>query len=105
MYLEKLIGDRDLQAFVCEDPEDASLLMNALREEQGLRRINVVTAKQVPEGSFPKLKLNPTLKKSLATFVSDTFEAPQAVKDFLLSTKNLHKVKIKSRPSLGKDIE
>ena len=92
MYLEKVIGDRDLQAFVCEDSDDASMLMNKLRMEQRLARINVVTAKEFPANAFLKPSLGPNLKKSLVKFVSDTFEAPKTIKDYLLSSKNLHKV-------------
>ena len=31
MYLEKMIGERDLEAFLCADSADANLLMTALR--------------------------------------------------------------------------
>ena len=45
IYLEKLIGRQDLEAFLCEDATDANLLMKCLRTEMNLKRINVVTVK------------------------------------------------------------
>lgn len=93
--MEKLVGDRDLLAFVCEDSEDASRLMNSLRMDQGLRKINVVTADpNYPPNAFQTMTLRPQLRKFLVKFVSDTFEAPKIIKDFLLAKKNLHKVSV-----------
>ena len=43
IYLQKLIGRQDLEAFLCEDPDDANLLMRRLRQDMNLKKINVVT--------------------------------------------------------------
>ena len=41
-HLENVIGWMEMEAFVCEDKDDANLLMKKLRKENNLLRINVV---------------------------------------------------------------
>ena len=98
-----MIGYRDLQAFVCETSDDASLLMNRLRVDQKLKRINVVTAPRECKATDMRTpQLGKQLEKFLVKFVSDSFEAPKPIKDYLVSSKNLHKVLAKISTLGGK---
>jgi hypothetical protein len=40
--LENTIGNAELEAFVCEDLDDSNKLMTALRQDEKLKKINVV---------------------------------------------------------------
>ena len=40
VYVQKLVGKAVLESFVCENPDDTNRLMNKLRKECRLRKIN-----------------------------------------------------------------
>jgi len=46
-----VIGAREMEAFVCEDPDDCNLLMLRLRDGQKLQKISVINARY----ELPKL--------------------------------------------------
>ncbi len=51
-FLQQSIGRPDLEAFLCEEAEDASELMRRLRTGLGLRRINVAHSPDMRPGEF-----------------------------------------------------
>jgi chromosome segregation ATPase len=91
VYVQKLAGKQDLEAFVCEDSQDANKLMRALRDGKKLRKINVVCS---PATSIPHPTQELRHIPGFVSFVSDTFKAPLAVKSHLVKSKGLNKVPI-----------
>jgi chromosome segregation ATPase len=88
VYVERLAGKHDLEAFLCEDPRDATSLMNALRVNNRLRKINVVQSR--PESFKP-----PAVQlRNLDRFVSQMFTCPPAVKAYLCRKKKLHQIPV-----------
>lgn len=91
LYLERLIGAQDLQAFVCEDPSDANKLMNILRSEMKLGRINVITSANT---NMSNCDPTPCSIQGFKGFVSDMMDCPPAVRTYLCAKKQLNRVPV-----------
>ena len=50
VYLERLIPSTEFSTFLCENSNDANKVMNILRKDKGLKRINVA---QLFKGKIP----------------------------------------------------
>ena len=84
-----------MEAFVCEDKDDANLLMRKLRTENNLHRINVVhsSAQMGPNEQFK----HPTnLPRGIdRVFLDEVLgDCPQAVKKHLCQKKKLHLIPV-----------
>ncbi len=92
-YVENMIGRQDMETFVCEDAADASRLMNILRKEQRLQRINVIHSppleKQPETPRVPK-----ELESCLVEFAVDMVNCPSAVKRYLCERKRMNRVPV-----------
>ena len=94
-YVESHIGKADLEGFVCEDPNDVNLLTSELREKQKLRRINVFHSSPEPPNTFrPSISGSELQKFQFLDYLSDMYEAPDAVHAYLCRQKNLHQVPV-----------
>ena len=93
VQLENVIGVDDLVAFVCEDVDDANLLMNKLRREQGLKRTNVIHCNPSTNETFrnPHDKIPRDLQ---ATFLDKVFTCPSTIKNYLCSKKKLNMIPV-----------
>ena len=92
-----------MEAFLCEDNNDASKLMKILREQQGLRKINVVTfPKETMRRQCPPLGGEGRFYKSL---VCDLYECDPLVDSFLCSKFGLDQIPILSNGADPKNME
>ena len=95
-YVERLVSRSELETFVCEDAGDASRLMNTLRKNLRLRRINVLHSPadlsvplEQPPSNLPR-----ELVDSLVEYVADMMDCPPAVRNYLCFKKNLHRIPV-----------
>ena len=90
-HLEDAIGGQELEAFICEDQNDANLLMRILRNEKKLRLINVIHSD--PNNNYvfnnPDLTRVPVKPRFLNHCISD---CPKAVMNHLCKKKYLHQI-------------
>jgi len=94
-YVESHIGRADLEGFVCEDPDDVNLLTKELRENQRLRKINAFHSAPDP----PEMFRHPYSREEMAKFafdeyISEMYDAPDAVHAYLCRQKALHQVPV-----------
>ena len=98
VQVENTIGPQELEAFVCEDMDDCNLLINELRQKQGLRRINVVHCN--PESNRHFNTSNPPIDDRAVgkvVFLNRVIKCPQAIQDHLCIKKKLNTVPIFER--------
>ena len=93
VQLEHTIGGDELEAFVCEDVDDCNLLMNKLRREQRLKRINVIHCNPSTNDNFrnPQDRIPRDLQ---ATFLDKVFTCPSTIKNYLCSKKKLNMIPV-----------
>ena len=86
-YLEDVLGAADLEAFVCEDIDDSNTLMNCLRENEKLFKINVAHS-----GKCPMFSLQ-IVNKQLSFFkdVNNQLSPLKNVNNQLSLFKNINK--------------
>ena len=95
VQLEDTIGNMDLEAFVCVNERDANKLMNKLRKDQKLKRINVVQVpKEIKNYKHPPMPSDTGKTVFLDDIVKD---CPQNVKRLLCEKKKLHMVPVFER--------
>merc|ERR1712223_1601163 len=93
-HLEKVIGRNDLEAFVCEDPDDANLLMNTLRKQERLKRINVATSSPNTNDQF-RNPLKDIPKGFKVKFLNEVLgPCPPAIKNHLCQKHKLHNIPV-----------
>jgi len=103
-YVETHVGRADLEGFVCEDPDDLNLLLRVLREEKRFRRISAFHSSPKPRDSFRKPMSEEQLRKyGFQSYLSDMYEAPEAVNAFLCQQKNLHQVPLFEKDTSSTD--
>ena len=97
--MEHIIGRQDLEAFVCEDQEDASNLMNIFRRELNYKQTNIIC-------SDPKVDQNLEFRNPSSNnfdIQPDTFlnqvvrDCPEAIMKHLCKSKKLHQFPVFSR--------
>jgi chromosome segregation ATPase len=94
-YVEFHIGRADLEGFVCEDAGDMNRLLTELRENQKLRRINVFHSSPDPPESFRHPFSRDQMEQfAFVEYLSDMYDAPDAVNAYLCRQKNLHSVPV-----------
>ena len=94
-YVESHIGKMDLEGFICEDANDVNKLASELRENQNLRRINVFhSAPDPPESFRHPMSRNELERYDFLEYLSDMYDAPDAVHAYLCRQKNLHNVPV-----------
>jgi len=94
-YVESHIGKMDLEGFICEDANDVNKLASELRENQNLRRINVFHSAPDPPESFRHPMSRSELERfDFLEYLSDMYDAPDAVHAYLCRQKNLHHVPV-----------
>ena len=99
LHLENAIGNQELEAFVCEDQQDMNVLMNALRKDLNLHKINVVHSAPSPNDNMafkhPNLQGVTVGKVFLDEVLSD--DCPLAVRKHLCKKKHLHMIPVFDR--------
>lgn len=91
VQLEDVIGHQEMETFVCEDKDDANKLMNILRREQKLRKINVVHS----DPNLEHLDLRNPPISGRATFLDKIIvDCPKSVMKHLCMKKHLHKIPV-----------
>ena len=90
--LENIIGKSDLEAFVCTNYEDSNKLANNLRNQQRLRKINVVHSNPNNQITYNHPKLNTRVKH---IFLDDVLQdCPKPILSHLCQKKYIHKIPI-----------
>ena len=98
--LENIIGFMEMEAFVCEDKDDANLLMKQLRKENKLHRINVVhSTPPDPKRPDEQFKHPPNLPRNIDRVFLDEIlgECPPAIRKHLCQKKKLHLIPVFSQ--------
>ena len=91
--LENTIGWQEMEAFVCEDQDDANLLMRKLRQDVNLHRINVICSNPDVNVTFNHPSNLPKHVKKV--FLDEVLgECPKAIKNHLCQKKKLHMVPV-----------
>ncbi|XP_068694094.1 structural maintenance of chromosomes protein 5-like [Montipora foliosa] len=91
-FIESLINQNDLKAFVCSNREDLKLFLNEVRDNQGLR-VNGVAPPDVPLESFkPSRSLKDIGRWGFYGFMKDLFTAPDDVMCYLCENYRLHDI-------------
>ncbi|XP_068741134.1 structural maintenance of chromosomes protein 5-like [Montipora capricornis] len=91
-FIESLISQNDLKAFVCSNREDLKLFLNEVRDNQGLR-VNGVAPPDVPLESFkPSRSLKDIGRWGFYGFMKDLFTAPDDVMCYLCENYRLHDI-------------
>lgn len=98
-YIETHVGRADLEGFVCEDPDDVNLLLRELREVKRLRKINAFHSNPDPKETFRKRNEASLAPYGFKSFLSDMYDAPDAVNAYLCQQKNLHQVPLFEKES------
>jgi len=98
-YVELHIGRQDLEGFVCEDLDDMNKLLKELRERLQLKKINVFHSEARSKQEF-KVKPEHLKKYGFVCYLSQMYDAPDAIASYLCHQKNLHQV-----PLFEKEIE
>ena len=90
--MENIIGRQDLEAFVCEDKDDASKLMNIFRRQLNYKQTNIICSDpkvdsnlEFPNPTSDNFDIQP--EKFLNQVVRD---CPDAIMKHLCKSKNLH---------------
>jgi chromosome segregation ATPase len=96
VQLENIIGSNELEAFVCENNEDANLLMRELRKT--LYKINVVHSTSGGNQQFPRPDWDKRglirIKYIFLDEIIDTDSCPEAVMIHLKKKKRIHQIPI-----------
>ncbi|XP_071035184.1 structural maintenance of chromosomes protein 5 [Parasteatoda tepidariorum] len=93
-YIENLISQRDLVAFVCEDKEDNKLLTQILRVQKKLN-VNIVMAPDKPLDCYRAPPLTKQFRQmGILCFLREIISAPDAVMRFLCECYKLHMIPI-----------
>ena len=94
-YVESHVGKADLEGFICEDAQDVNRLTLELREKQKLRRINVFHSNPEPPEAFkPPFPAHQLQQFGFERYLSDMYEAPDAVNAYLCRQKKLNEVPV-----------
>ena len=93
VQLETMIGSDDLVTFICEDVDDTNLLMNKLRREQGLKKINVIHCQPSTNNTYQN-PLDKIPRDLHATFLDKVFTCPSTIKNYLCSKKKLNMIPV-----------
>jgi len=94
-YVESHIGRADLEGFVCEDPDDVNLLTKELRENLRLRKINAFHSSPDPPAMFKHPYTRDDMAKyAFDEYLSEMYDAPDAVHAYLCRQKALHQVPV-----------
>jgi len=99
-YVELHIGKQDLEGFVCEDPDDMNKLLTELRERLKLKRINVLHSEVKSKKEDFKVKPEDLKKYGFVCYLSQMYDAPDAIASYLCHQKKLNQV-----PFFEKEIE
>lgn len=91
-YIESLISQNDLRAFVCSNREDLKLFLNEVRDKQGLR-VNGVAPPDEPLESFkPSRSLKEIGRWGFHGYMKDLFTAHDDVMRYLCQNNNIHDI-------------
>lgn len=93
-YIENTVSLRDLLSFICEEPDDMTLLLNILRVEMKLN-INVIHSNETTQISFKsKVPINELRKFGGEIYLLDCFKAPYPILNYLCQHYKLQNVLI-----------
>jgi len=91
-FIESLISQNDLKAFVCSNRDDLTLFLDEVRDNQGLR-VNGVAPPDEPLESFkPSRSLKDIGRWGFYGFVKDLFTAPDDVMRYLCQNYHIHDI-------------
>ncbi len=97
IHLENIVGKADMEAFVCEDRDDANLLSNTLRKQVGLHKINVVNSE--PPSANDRFRFeHPDLRgiTEHRVFLDEVIrdDCPPAVRKHLCQKQRIHMIPV-----------
>ncbi|CAH0715060.1 unnamed protein product, partial [Brenthis ino] len=89
-FLENTVPYRDLTAFSFEDSNDMEKFLRIVRSDKGLKRVNV--CKVSSDTNLHSPPIDNIRRYGFSRYLSDTFEAPHALKQYLCALYGVHRV-------------
>ncbi|XP_044593423.1 structural maintenance of chromosomes protein 5 [Cotesia glomerata] len=93
-YVERVIPQRDLIAFVCESKDDMNSLLTYLREE---RKLVINAVHSDPNKNYnnrPHIPLDQLRQLGFQNYLIDFIDAPPTVMNYLVSMYNIHNIPV-----------
>ncbi|XP_014272608.1 structural maintenance of chromosomes protein 5 isoform X2 [Halyomorpha halys] len=98
-YFEHIISNKDLIAFVCEDPKDMTKLLRILRDGKNLK-INAITStplqRSLQETFQSRVPISSLQRLGFKNYLIDLIEGPDVILKYLCSSYNLHNIPLGS---------
>ncbi|KAK7492679.1 hypothetical protein BaRGS_00016158 [Batillaria attramentaria] len=92
-YVETHISERDMRAFVFEDPDDLDKFMEIMQEQR--LKVNTVKVPPQPLSSFkPKYPIDHIRRYGFQSYLSDLFTCPDAVMAYLCCLYRVHQIPV-----------
>uniref|UniRef100_A0A1B0GQF2 Structural maintenance of chromosomes protein 5 n=1 Tax=Phlebotomus papatasi TaxID=29031 RepID=A0A1B0GQF2_PHLPP len=93
-FLENIISQRDLLAFVCEDVNDMKLLVKKLTHEMKLS-VNIVQSDPAEKIKFtPSIPINQLRRYGFTKYILDMVEGPVPILNYICQIYNVHNIPV-----------
>ena len=79
---------------MCEDTADATFVIDYLRKQKRLNKINVVQSSPEPADHYPSPPVPNELRRDFVDYLINMMECPAAVRTYLCKAHSLHKVPV-----------
>lgn len=94
VYLESIVSFNDMKAFVCQSREDQHKFSNQTRDVLKLN-VNVVCPPGDAKDEYLPMKPLDSIKKyGFKSYVTDLYDAPKTVHQYLCESYNLHNIPV-----------
>ncbi|PFX34941.1 Structural maintenance of chromosomes protein 5 [Stylophora pistillata] len=91
-FIESVINQNDLRAFVCSNRDDLTLFLDEVRDKQGLRVNGVAPPDETLESFKSSRSLKDIGKWGFFCYLKDLFTAPDEVMRYLCHQYRLHEI-------------
>lgn len=91
-FIESVINQNDLRAFVCSNRDDLTLFLDEVRDKQGLRVNGVAPPEETLESFKSSRSLKDIGKWGFFCYLKDLFTAPDEVMRYLCHQYRLHEI-------------
>ncbi|XP_014296663.2 structural maintenance of chromosomes protein 5 [Microplitis demolitor] len=93
-YVERVIAQRDLLAFVCENKDDMNLLLKYLREDRKLIINAVHSDPNKPYDNRPYIPLDQIRQFGFQHYLIEFIEAPLTIMKYLVQMYQIHNIPV-----------
>lgn len=95
-FLENIISNKDLVAFICEDADDVKTFMRHMHEQK--LTVNIFQIVQEHSSSFqPQHSIDKYKKYGFVSYMRELFTCPEPVMRYLCKMYNVHRVPVGTR--------